>query len=80
MSSSDGAVLVNYLGGSPSATATITTATTANVTGSIYYNQNNLASFSSRGPAFDGRIKPEVVVRVLQTLCVRGYIIYLVIL
>jgi subtilisin family serine protease len=26
-----------------------------------YYNKNNMASFSSRGPTFDGRLKPEVV-------------------
>lgn len=26
-----------------------------------YYKENNLADFSSRGPTFDGRIKPDVV-------------------
>jgi subtilisin family serine protease len=32
-----------------------------NVAGSLGFNDNDLAYFSSRGPAYDGRIKPDLV-------------------
>lgn len=33
------------------------------------YSDNTLANFSSRGPTFDGRIKPEVCARGVSTAC-----------
>jgi len=35
-------------------------------------NYGNIASFSSRGPSFDGRIKPEVCARGVTTACASG--------
>lgn len=36
-------------------------ASTLTSTNSRYYGPNNLAEFSSLGPAFDGRMKPDIV-------------------
>jgi subtilisin family serine protease len=41
--------------------------------GAVYPGEGMIADFSSRGPTFDGRIKPEVVARGVDTFCAFSY-------
>lgn len=65
VSAATGTSLLNALTGNPATTLTfLPTSAVQSVDVSpfaSYYTQNNLAYFSSLGPAFDGRFKPDIV-------------------
>lgn len=70
-----GIVMVNSAGNSGSGAGTITPPADAHnilAVGSVDFS-GNIAGSSSRGPTYDGRIKPEVCARGVSTLCANPY-------
>ena len=71
IAASRGIVVCNAMGNSGPGSGTLTAPADADsiVACGAVDSSGNIANFSSRGPTYDGRIKPEVVARGVKTYC-----------